>query len=90
MLVEAYKWVKVLNFNIAQSLTTQPFYLKQNYTVHYVTDVKFCIPTLFLGSYYGCRFFWNVYYCPFGLVFDAATKYINWTIKTSKTSFFSL
>ena len=49
-----------LKFNISiqlNHLVTKPYYLKQNYAIHHVTYVTFCITILFQRIYYACRFF---------------------------------
>ena len=58
-------------FYLAQSKSNKTYYLKQNDVIHYATYMTFCITTQFLVNYYACRFFWNVYECLLGLVFDA-------------------
>ena len=78
-----YSNYKNLEFYIAQSKSNKTLSFKKNDAIHYVTYVTFCITIQFLINY-ACRFFWNVYNCLLGLVFDVALKAINWPIQNCK------
>ena len=65
-----------LTFVYSQIMHDKPYSLKQNYAIHSVTYVTFCITTLFLGNYYACRFIsFDVFITDYlGLVIYVATN----------------